>query len=237
MRSLVTLLGLALLAGVPVLTAAADPPANAKSSGRETDTVMLLTDFKDPELNDQWQPVNDNVMGGRSLGEISFESDHETGEAWMQMSGRINTNGGGFTSARMWIDPAVIRDVAFLDDGTSVRLRVRLGEGAQGRPFALRLEDDVRRSRSINFRAVLPLDPDAEAGAWQTVSVRLSELAPTHNGNRLDPSRWAPLDPSRVVRIGVMLNDTHDGPYRFDVGRIELVPKHVASPMSGPEQP
>ncbi|MEM7680817.1 MAG: CIA30 family protein [Planctomycetota bacterium] len=189
----------------------------------ERASSVLLTDFTEDELNARWRAVNDDVMGGRSMGGIAFEQDEANDEAWMRMSGSINTNGGGFTSARMSVDRSAVPDPEIFDAYQSVRLRIRLGEGAAGRPLALRLEDDVRRRLGINFRAVLPIDPQVPEGQWQTLTVRLADLAPTHHGNRLDPTRWAPLDASRVVRLGIMLNDTHDGPYVFDVGSVELV--------------
>lgn len=190
-----------------------------ETAGRE---AVLLTDFSEPAMNARWEVVNDNVMGGRSEGRMSFV-EVDDGVSVMRLSGVINTDGGGFTSVRMLVDAGMLSEPGVMEEYTAVRLRVRALAGAVGRPFALRLEDDVERRLGINFRAVLPLDGEVALGEWQTVEVSLEDLWPTHHGRALDAARWAPLEKSRVNRLGIMLNDTGDGPYEFEVERIELV--------------
>ena len=195
----------------------------ARDGSHQEDGVVLLTDFTDAGHNARWSVVNDNVMGGRSDGYLAF-TDDERGV--MTMTGDINTNGGGFTSVRMRVDPAVFgseAEASVLDGLRAVRLRVRGDAESLGKPFALRLEDDVPRPRRINFRAVMSLDTNADPAEWQTVTVPVADLQPTHHGRRLNPDDWAPLDTSRLDRVGIILSGVDDGPYRFEVERIELL--------------
>lgn len=198
--------------------------ANASSAvASETNDMVLLTDFTEDRHNARWAVVNDNVMGGRSEGYLAF-TDPERGV--MAMTGDINTNGGGFTSVRMRVDAELFAseaEASVLGELRAVRLRVRGDAASLGKPFALRLEDDVPRPRRINFRALLPLDPEAEPGEWQTMTVAVEDLRPTHHGQRLNPNDWAPLDTARLGRVGIILNNVDDGPYRFEVERIELL--------------
>jgi len=50
-----------------------------------------------------WQIVNDNVMGGRSLG------GYQLADEAMVLEGSINLNGGGFTSVRSALPPNVLK--------------------------------------------------------------------------------------------------------------------------------
>ncbi|MEM7625868.1 MAG: CIA30 family protein [Planctomycetota bacterium] len=218
------LFALVLCVMIPAIeTSLADDAGMDSKEMQESAEAVLLTDFTDGERNARWAVVNDNVMGGRSDGYMTF-ADPQQGV--MTLTGDINTNGGGFTSVRMRVDPEMFEseaEASILPDLRAVRLRVRADTTSLQKPFALRLEDRVRRSRGINFRAVLPLDTDVDPEQWQTVTVAVADLQPTHHGNRLDPDNWAPLDTSQLGRVGIILNNVSDGPYRLEIDRIELL--------------
>ncbi|MEM9751760.1 MAG: CIA30 family protein [Planctomycetota bacterium] len=190
---------------------------------------VLLTDFTDPALNARWAVVNDNVMGGRSDGYLAFEPDRpatDQAHGVMVLTGDINTNGGGFTSVRMSVDPGMLDDPdasKTFAELRAVRITLRGDQASLGRPLALRLEDRVPRRLGINFRIVLPLDPDAPADQWQTLTIPIDQLAPTFRGEPLDPTQWAALDPSQLARVGLILSDIEDGPYHYEIERIELL--------------
>ena len=74
---------------------------------------MTIADFTTAEGNEQWLVVNDNVMGGRSLGDRTFA------DQTMIFSGAINTDGGGFSSLRLMIDSGVLAEA----DHMKVRAR------------------------------------------------------------------------------------------------------------------
>ncbi|MEQ9460825.1 MAG: CIA30 family protein [Phycisphaeraceae bacterium] len=182
------------------------PSPEPAEPAAESSQTTRLTDFTDPAHNRRWRMVNDNVMGGRSLGRVGFE------DGVMTFSGSINTNGGGFSSVRLRLEPGT------LSDATHIRLRVR----SDGRtPYRLLVIDNLpTRPRTILHRHDLPLDPDVHPGQWQTVAIDLDDLIPSFHGN---PVRAEPLDGDRAVQFGFILNDTGDGPFRLDVDWIEVV--------------
>ena len=49
----------------------------------------------------EWRIVNDNVMGGRSIG------DFKISEESLSFFGATNTNGGGFSSIRSFLDEPI----------------------------------------------------------------------------------------------------------------------------------
>ena len=100
------------------------PQLSASTSGAES--LRVLTSFDSPESDLGWRVVNDNVMGGRSVGGF------EVADGVLVFSGATNTDGGGFSSIR-----TEARD---LDLGAwqGVRLRVR----GDGRTYTFRLSTD-----------------------------------------------------------------------------------------------
>lgn len=181
-----------------------------QASDSTAQAATRLTDFTDATSNQRWQMVNDNVMGGRSKGSRSFD------DGIMTVTGDINTNGGGFSSVRSAIPAGTLTNTK------AIRLRLR----ADGRTYRLLVQDNIPRRRSIIFRSDLPLDPNASPEEWQTVTIHLDDLIATHHGDPVNASsNGGPLDRSRAVRIGLMLNDTHDGPFRLQADWIELIPE------------
>jgi hypothetical protein len=150
--------------------------------------------------NAQWAVVNDNVMGGRSLGDRTF-SDQS-----MVFSGSINTNGGGFSSLRFPLAPSV------LDGATHVRFTAR----ADDRSYLLTFSDALDgRDQRISFRAPLEF---TSPGEWETATVELDSLYAAVFGQRV---LTEPFRADRANRIGIMLSDGIDGEFRLEVGRVE----------------
>ncbi len=204
-------LAVAAVLGGAVLPAVAEQAgAEGRAMGDTTEhqgETARLTNFTDPQHNQRWRVVNDDVMGGRSIGGVEF--DPEAGR--LIFAGSINTNGGGFSSIRLPLDRGT------LEDATHVRLRYRADSRG---PYRLQVMDDLpSRDRRINHRYALPTDNDT-AGQWQTQDVPLDGMTPSWRG---DPVDVEPLDPSRAVELGVILNDTGDGPFRLEIDRIDVV--------------
>lgn len=193
------------------------------SSVDQRPEVELLTDFTDAASNERWYPRNDNIMGGKSPGELSIDPDADAGRGRngvLTMFGRIDLDGGGFTSVLM--DVADGEDIPSFEGVRGVRFRVRADDDPH-RPWRLRVEDGVRRSRAINFRGTMTFNIARPTDEWQTVTVWLEHLRPTLSGRELDPADWEPLDVSSIHTLGVVLNDTGAGPYELQIERIELV--------------
>ena len=179
------------------LAAASHQPAATQPAGQ-----TRLTDFDDEQHNARWQMTNDNVMGGRSEGDKRFE------DGTMTFFGDINTNGGGFSSVRLPIEPGT------LEGAKQLVLRVKPDDRG---PYRLLVVDRAGQPREILHRRDLAF-PDGP-GQWQTITVDLDQLQPSFHG---EPTDAAPLDPATAVEIGFILNDTGDGPFELQVDWIDV---------------
>ena len=148
----------------------------------------------------RWQVVNDGVMGGRSRGGIA-----PLGQA-MGFSGRINTDGGGFSSIQ--------RPLASGSLAGAGRLRIVMK--ADARAYQLSMRSDTRfYGRSVAYRA--DLNP-VGAGEWKVASVDLGALEPSVFGRKV-PAR--PFDPAAAESLGFILADGQDGDFAMQIRKVE----------------
>lgn len=160
-----------------------------------------VTDFTDVEANRRWLVVNDNVMGGQSLGGLSFDG------GILVFEGDINTDGGGFSSLRLRLEPEAL--VPY----DRIEFRARPDE----RKYLVTFDDAVAsRDRRVSHRA--PIEFGA-AGDWQTVSVSFEELFPAIFGRPIDD---LPFRKDLATRMGLMISDGLDGPFRLEIDWIDI---------------
>ncbi|MEO0409302.1 MAG: CIA30 family protein [Cyanobacteria bacterium P01_A01_bin.135] len=191
------------MAGVTQSFERVEAAAVAESRPETPPQCDRLTDFEASDENESWSVVNDNIMGGRSLGGPEFDG------AVMTFSGYINTNGGGFSSVRKPLDPSI------LEPYSRVVLRLK----PDGRAYRLIMEDALEaRSAPTVHRKNIEFGP---AGEWQIVSVAFDQLQPSVFGN---PVEAPPFRKDLASRIGLMLNDVGDGPFELEVDWIDLCP-------------
>lgn len=138
-----------------------------------------------------WRVINDNVMGGRSLGDIT-----RAGE-FLSFSGSLNTNGGGFASIRV---PA--KNV-LEDEAAGVRLRVR----GDGRDYTFRL-------RPKNSRISYWSQFATQDGEWLEVALPFASFWPNWRGRRLNAPA---ITAAQVAELGLMINDGIDGAFALEV--------------------
>jgi len=155
-----------------------------------------VIDFGDPWELDRWEIINDTVMGGVSSGRLSIT---ENGSALFQ--GEVSLeNYGGFTSMRtlpreFGLDGASGLKVRFRGDGKNYRLRLRTDDAWEG----------------IAWQAYF----QTERHRWMTASLPFGAFVPVFRGNVI---KEAPdLDVSRVKRVGFMIADEQDGPFRLEI--------------------
>ncbi|MGB0997019.1 MAG: CIA30 family protein [Pseudomonadales bacterium] len=138
-----------------------------------------------------WRVINDNVMGGRSLGGISRT------DQLLSFSGALNTNGGGFASIR------VAANDLLPTAASGVRLRVR----GDGRAYTLRL-------RPWNSRISYWSQFATNDGEWLEVDLPFESFWPNWRGRRLNAPAITAAD---VAELGLMINDGIDGAFAIDV--------------------
>lgn len=161
-----------------------------------------LFEFAGPDASQQWQAVNDGVMGGVSEGRFRITPDQT-----MEFSGTLSLeNNGGFASVRS--KPADLNIIA----GDAIVVRVK----GDGREYVLNLYTK-RRRMAFSYRAPLP----TKQGEWTEVSVPLAEFLPTAFGRRVQG--MGPVNPDDITGLGFMLSDKKPGPFKLEVGSVGVV--------------
>ncbi len=164
-------------------------------------TCTSLVEFESEDENSRWLTVNDNVMGGQSEGGPSFA------DGVMTFSGSVNTDGGGFSSLRLNLEPEQLLGFD----------RVVFHARTDGRNYMVTFDDNVRaRDRRVSHRFEIPFTPTDQ---WQTASVRFDELFPAIFGRPIEDT---PFQAELATRLGIMISDGLDGPFRIEIDRIEL---------------
>jgi len=155
--------------------------------------------FDTPEENGRWQVVNDNVMGGRSAGGMTFEGGR------MIFEGAINTDGGGFSSVRLDMTPGAFEGYTLF----------RIRHKGDGRVYGLTFQTDERRwMRRVSYRGSFT---SSSGGEWSVAEVRVQDFVPQIFGRRVSAD---PLDPSEIRQMGLIIADGIDGPFRLEVDEI-----------------
>ncbi|MEM8557875.1 MAG: CIA30 family protein [Bacteroidota bacterium] len=162
-------------------------------------TLRLLTDFTEADVAQRWATVNDNVMGGRSVGGPTFTDET------VVFAGATNTNGGGFSSIRTRpgdYDLGAYEgiELRFRADGRTYEFEMYTGERAGGIPVVYR----------ASFRATTE-------GMWETVRLPFTAFRASRFGRPLPSYR---LDPARGRYVGLFVYDGQDGPFRLEVDQI-----------------
>jgi len=175
-------------------------------SDQETEAEVEVQDIHDLHLiagdnaENRWRVVNDNVMGGRSIGGFAFEEDH------LIFSGSINTNGGGFSSIRANVDEAALAEA----DGIELRIQ------GDDRNYKVGFHQGINhRFSSVTYR--VPMQYEA-SDDWQVVRIPFDQAKASWRGQSV---RNAPdLDPAKIQWIDLMLSDGRDGEFRLVVESI-----------------
>jgi monofunctional biosynthetic peptidoglycan transglycosylase len=172
-----------------------------------------LVDFAGPEAAQQWQAVNDGVMGGVSDGRFTITDDNT-----LEFSGTLSLeNNGGFASVRT---KATDLDI---EAGDTLVVRVK----GDGREYVLNLYTKSRRM-AFSYRAPLPTTKDE----WTEVRVPLEDFIPTAFGRRVQG--MGPVGPDQINGLGFMLSDKKPGKFRMQV---ESVKVERAAPQRTPNTP
>ena len=172
-----------------------------------------LVDFAGPEAAQQWQAVNDGVMGGVSDGRFTITDDKT-----LEFSGTLSLeNNGGFASVRT---KATDLDI---EAGDTLVVRVK----GDGREYVLNLYTKSRRM-AFSYRAPLPTTKDE----WTEVRVPLEDFIPTAFGRRVQG--MGPVGPDQINGLGFMLSDKKPGKFRMQV---ESVKVERAAPQRTPNTP
>ena len=190
------------------------PPTTDVDTGQQSVASTIAPEFTScrriedfgVDARDRWVVVNDEVMGGRSVGEAEIDG------SIIRFSGTINTDGGGFSLVRT----STLRDGQRLDEALAgadyLRFRVR---SANGRGYEFIAEDSVSSSQVMHFA---PVSVNG-SGLWEELAVPLDDLEARSFGTLIINQEPFRLD--QVTSIGLILADSVDGPFSLEVDRID----------------
>ncbi|MDW3218258.1 MAG: CIA30 family protein [Acidimicrobiales bacterium] len=160
-----------------------------------------LADFESDAGDRRWSVVDDDVMGGRSRGELSFAAGVLT------FAGVTDTDGGGFSSVRLPMEPGT------LSPFDRIELRARPDD----RAYLLTFDDgSASGDRRVSHRAPIEF---GTPGEWQTVSISFDDLVPVIFGRPIDD---LPFRKELATRTGVLVSDAVDGAFRLEIAWIDL---------------
>lgn len=155
---------------------AATPPA-----------MLLLDDFTDPngfsKIDTTWAGFTDQVMGGRSVGGARYNTI--LGRRCLHLSGRVNTNGGGFIQMALDMEPG-----GRPFDATGYQ-GVELDVWSNGEEYNCHIRTTDVRWYEQSYRATFASQPQ-----WTTVRLPWSAFTP--HGLK------EPLNVKGLQRIGLL---------------------------------
>ena len=165
------------------------------------DQYQMLFDFGKTDVANEWQTVNDGVMGGISQGQIKI-----TAEKTMEFFGRLSLeNNGGFASFRS--TPKNLN----LKKGDTLALRAR----GDGREYSLNLYTQ-RRLTAFSYRAMFTTKKDE----WIEVRIPMDRFVATSYGQVVNDS---PLDPKEIDGLGILLGDKKPGSFKLEIEWIKVM--------------
>jgi hypothetical protein len=152
----------------------------------------LLLDAGAPDAP-SWMSMDDVVMGGRSSSRME-----RTPEGDALFHGRVILEGGGFASVRTRVDWSHIPPsrgllLKVLGDGRQYRLRLWMTPGMN----------------QVAYQSAFV----AAAGEWSAVELPFATFTPSFRGR--DVPGAPPLEPERIVQVGLMVADRQGGAFRL----------------------
>ena len=171
------------------------------------DALIPLLEFTGTDAANEWQAVNDGVMGGVSKGKFKI-----TDEKTMEFFGTLSlANNGGFASVR-----SKARKLGLEKDDTLVA-KVR----GDGREYTLNLYPNRSRT-AFSYRATVKTKKDE----WIELRVPLDEFEATSFGRVVKEA--GAVKPEEVSSVGFLLGDKKAGPFKLEVEWIKV--ERAASP-------
>lgn len=164
-------------------------------------TFGVLFDFTGADALQNWQTVNDGVMGGVSEGKAGITADKT-----LEFYGTLSLeNNGGFASVRS-------RDKKLdLKRGDVLVARIK----GDGREYSMSLYVP-RRLIAFSYRATVATKEDE----WTEVRLPLDQFQATSFGRVVRDA--GPVDPTEVNGLGFLLGDKKAGPFRLEIDWIKV---------------
>ena len=160
-------------------------------------------DLLNPEKNiglDNWNIVNDDVMGGISTSYLSVSDEKN-----LIFNGNLSLeNNGGFASSRLGLKKNVLKGVK------SLTIRIK----GDGNSYKLRLSQDNRRaSYSANFESV--------KNEWVEVNIPIEDFIATWRGYTY--TDYPSIQTDRIISLGLQISDKQEGKFKLEIDYIKAI--------------
>ena len=163
-----------------------------------TNQSMTIFNFNKSSTINNWQVVNDDVMGGRSSGSFSLDED---GHGVFQ--GQISLeNNGGFSSVRY----------RFGEMNTKEYSKVVLRIKGDGKKYQFRIKE-----KSSDFHSYITTFQTTQE--WETISLELSDMSPSFRGNKLDMPNY---DKEGLEEIAFLIANKKTEGFKLELDNIVL---------------
>jgi len=159
---------------------------------------MTLYDFQSDSKKSDWRIIDDVVMGGRSDGSFSINSDgHGVFEGKVSLE-----NNGGFSSVRYQPDKTII------DGASQVKFRLR----GDTKTYQFRF----KRKRSDYHSYVASFQT---SGEWEEITIPLNQFKPAFRGRDLNMENF-PGD--QVEEIAFLIGNKKAESFKLEIDYIKL---------------
>lgn len=161
-------------------------------------TPITLFQFSDQSDLNQWQVVNDGVMGGLSKGSISL---NEEGKGVFQGYVSLENN-GGFSLVQHTFGP---RDVSGY---SSLELRLK----GDGKKYQIRVKSDA--SQYYNYSCSIE-----STGDWQIISIPFNKFIPQFRGRELN---MPPYPGEKIGEVAILIGNKKAEDFKIEIDKIVL---------------
>jgi len=163
---------------------------------------ILITDFSNL-AGQQWQIVNDGVMGGLSSSHLQINKDGNAvflGHVSLQ-------NNGGFASVKN-------TESLNIEGADCIRLRVK----GDGNRYSFRFRTQTSGERNYWVYEIRFNTSDQQ---WEEIDLPLSDLKAVYRGRHQPDAPSADL--SSVIEYGFLISDRQEGDFRLEIESIHAM--------------
>jgi hypothetical protein len=160
--------------------------------------TMVIFDFTKNSNLENWQIINDNVMGGMSRSTISI---NENGNAVFKGSISLENN-GGFCSVRYNLEETPVTDF----EKATFRIK---GDGK-------RYQFRIKANRNDNHSYISYFET---TGNWETIEIPLNEMYPVFRGRKLNMPNFSD---NSIEEIAFLIGNKKEETFQLEIDKIEL---------------
>lgn len=181
-----------------LLPQAALASADNKHHNEHNESAYIINFNKADELQ-KWQSTNDNVMGGKSQGFLTFDTQYSVFQGVISLE-----NNGGFSS--------VYRNIEPLSQGLNT---IEIDVQGDGLTYQLRLAIFIN-----GYRLAYKHDFTTVAGQRQTIKLSLADFKASFRGRII---RGAPtLKSEDIKHVGFLLTNKRKGPFSLSLYQLTI---------------